>query len=183
MEVMAEVKAQLLISLVRQFELVELGLPHKRPNCHPAIRSSVSMDSSTRIPDRSNETPAQAPAATQPSPRRISPIILVIPLRLLPPLDKNLGVLPIQLLSGFENHIQGSLGALLRGQICHVAATELGFHPLIINKYMSVCRFDGREMRKGERTPGLSAMNENPSFSKSRAYWTVRAFMAALETL
>ncbi len=57
------------------------------------------------IPEGSNET-GKSKAATQPSPRRISPIILVIALSLLPPLDENLRELPIQLLSRFEDYIQ-----------------------------------------------------------------------------
>lgn len=89
----------------------------------------------------------------RPSPWSIQPIVLVA-FGILPALDMYLGVLPVQLLSRSEDHVQRCLGALFGGQICHFAATKLGFHPLRGRQY------PGMTWSKGgwARTPGLSAM-------------------------
>ena len=108
---------------------------------------------------RNNETGIRK-AETQPLPRRIRPIILVISLSLLPTLDENLWELPIQFLPRSKNHIQRSLSALLSGQICHLAAAQIGFHPLNNNSVFCVV-----ERRERVYTPGQSAMNVKPSFS------------------
>ncbi len=53
------------------------------------------------VPKHSNEKGRRA----HPSPGGILPIILV-PLRILPPLDVNLWILPIEFLTWLEDHIQ-----------------------------------------------------------------------------
>lgn len=63
-------------------------------------------------------------------PGSVRSIILMESLGLLPALDENLGELPIQFLPRSGNHIEGSLSALVSGQMCHFATTQFGFHPL-----------------------------------------------------
>ena len=99
---------------------------------------------------------------TQPLPSRVGPIIPVVSLGLFPALDEDLGELPIQCLPWSENDIQGSLGGLLWGQIRHVAAAQIGLHPLMEPIQHSVCMGGGRARL---HTPGASAMNVKPSFS------------------
>lgn len=62
----------------------------------------------------------------QPLPWSIRPIIHVPSLGLLPALDKDFWQLPIELLPLLEDDIQGSLGALLGGQIRHIATSQFG---------------------------------------------------------
>jgi len=57
-------------------------------------------------PKHRNNTIGIRKAETQPLPRRIRPIILVISIRLLPTLDENLWELPVQFLPRSKNNIQ-----------------------------------------------------------------------------
>ena len=74
------------------------------------------------------------------SPRRVGPVVLVVSGSILPALDVNLGELPVQFLAWPKDHIQRCLSALLGGQVCHVAATQVGLHPLetIISVFCAV---------------------------------------------
>lgn len=65
----------------------------------------------------------------QPLPRGIRPVIDVpfAWLRLVPALNEDLGHMSIQLRSLVYNDVQRSLGTLIDGQVCRVAASQIGF--------------------------------------------------------